>query len=230
MKLKAGSTTHIPNSLMSKFSAVVLLIGMATGALAQGTVILQNQTGLVRQWTGWSDSTLISVPKSGAFIELIAAPTGTALSNPLGSHNASGFNPNYSSLSGFLAANQGWAVAGAQAYAVAFGAGLFNCGTVTINNIAEGANAAYFIIGWTGAFTSYDAAYAAGAFISASAIATTTTGDPLATPVPGFPVSLRPTFAGLMGPLLAIAPIPEPTSFALVGLGLAALLVFRRRR
>ena len=215
---------------MRKFSTVVLLIGMATGALAQGTVILQNQTGLVGQWASWSDSTLISVPKNGAFIELIAAPAGTALSYPLGSHNASGFNPNYSSLSGFLAANPGWAVAGAQAYPVAFGAGLFNCGTVTINNIAEGANADYFIIGWTGAFTSYDSAYATRAFIGASAIATTPTGDPLATPVPSLPVSLRYTFAGLMTPLLAIAPIPEPTSFALAGLGLAALLVFRRRR
>src|ERR1019366_10714605 len=128
MKLKAGSTTQFPSSPMRILSAMVLLIGVATGALAQGTVILQNQTGLVRQWASWSDSTPISVPKNGAFIELIAAPTGTALSTPLGSHNASGFNPNYSSLSGFLAANQGWAVAGAQAYPVAFAAGLFNSG------------------------------------------------------------------------------------------------------
>jgi hypothetical protein len=57
-----------------------------------------------------------------------------------------------------------------------------------------------------------------------SAIFTTATGDPTATPVPGFPVSLRGSFAGLM-----MATIPEPTGFALVGLGLAALLVFRRR-
>ena len=210
---------------MRKFSAVVLLIGMATGALAQGTVILQNQTGLVRQWASWSDSTPISVPKNGAFIELIAAPTGTALSTPLGSHNASGFNPNYSSLSGFLAANPGWAVAGG-VYPIAFGAGLFNSGTVTINNIAEGANAEYVIIGWTGAFTSYDAAFASGSsMVGQSAIATTATGDPLATPVPGFPVSLRGTFGGFPQAI-----IPEPTSFALAGLGLAALLVFRRRR
>ena len=214
---------------MKKAFTLVVLMVTPTMAFAQGTVILQNQTGLVKQWTTATDRTLISVPKNGGYVELIAAPTGTALPNPLGSHNASGFNPNYSSLSGFLGANPGWAVAGG-ACPIALGAGLFSSGTVTINNIAEGANAEYFLIGWTGAFTSYDAAYAAGAFISASAIATTTTGDPLATPVPGFPVSLRPTFAGLMGPLLAIAPIPEPTSFALAGLGLAALLVFRRRR
>jgi hypothetical protein len=115
-------------------------------------------------------------------------------------------------------------------FLVGFARGLFNSGTVTINNIAEGANADYLIIGWTGAFTSYDSAYAAGAFIGASAIATTPTGDPLATPVPSLPVSLRYTFAGMMTPLLAIGPMPEPTSFALASLGLAALLVFRRRR
>jgi len=199
---------------------VVLLIGMATGALAQGTVILQNQTGLVRQWTSWSDHTVISVPKNGGYVELIAAPVGTPLPGQVLS---------YSSLAGFLGANPAWQVGtsvGGPAFPIALGAGLFSAGTVTIGNIAEGANAEYFILAWTGAFTSWDAAFASGSSIlGQSAIATTATGDPLATPVPGFPVSLRPTFAGLN-----LSPIPEPTGFALAGLGLAALLVFRRRR
>ena len=202
---------------MRKFSAVVLLIGMATGALAQGTVILQNQTGLVRQWTSPSDPTLIGVPKNGGYIELIAAPANTPL--------YSSWIMNYSSLSGFLAANPGWAVAGGQAYPIAFGPGLFNSGTVTINNIAEGASAEYLILAWTGASTTYEAAMMTGSsWFGQSAIATTTTGDPLASPVPGLPVSLRYTFAGL------IMGSPEPSPSALAGLGLAALLVFRRRR
>jgi len=202
---------------MKKAFTLIVLIVTPTMALAQGTVILQNQTGLVKQWTSWSDSTLISVPKNGGYVELIAAPVGTALV---------GEALMYSSLSGFLAVNPGWAVAGGQAYPIAFGAGLFNCGTVTINNIAAGASAEYFILAWTGASTTWDAALASGiGFLGQSAIATTATGDPTATPVPGFPVSLRPTFAGIF-----FSPIPEPTSFALAGLGLAALLVFRHRR
>jgi hypothetical protein len=216
MKLKAGSATQFPSSPMRKFSTVVLLIGMATGVLAQGTVMLQNQTGLVREWYG---GVLISVPKNGGYVELIAAPVGTPLVGSI---------LNYSSLAGFLAVNPGWAAAvnnsGAAPTPIALAAGLFSGGTYTINNIAEATNAEYFLIGWTGASTTWDAAFAGGSSaFGQSAIATTATGDPLATPVPGFPVSLRPTFPGL------ILGMPEPSTSALAGLGLAALLVFRRR-
>jgi hypothetical protein len=108
---------------------------------------------------------------------------------------------NYSSLAGFLAANPGWQLGtsvGGPAFPIALAPGLFNSGTVTINNIAPGASAEYFILAWTGAFNTWDAALASGSgAFGQSAIATTTTGDPTATPVPGFPVSLRPTFAGM---------------------------------
>ena len=103
---------------MRKFSTVVLLIGMATGALAQGTVMLQNQTGLVKEWYG---GVLISVPKNGGFIELIAAPVGTPLW---------GQAVMYSSLAGYLGANPGWAAAvnnsGAAPTPIALAPGLFS--------------------------------------------------------------------------------------------------------
>jgi hypothetical protein len=103
---------------------------------------------------------------------------------------------------------------------------------VTINNINEAANAEYAIVAWTGSYTSLDAAIAADltsagadSFIGISAIATTTTGDPISSPA-GTPVGLKATFPG---ETLAPVVVPEPTTFALAGLGLAALLVFRRR-
>ena len=178
---------------MKKAFTLVVLMVTPTMAFAQGTVILQNQTGLVRQWTSVTDTTMIGVPKNGGYVELIAAPVGTAL---VGSVSQ------YSSLAGFLGANPLWAPAvnssGVAPAPIAFGAGLFNDGTFTINNIGPGASAEYFLIGWTGAFTSYDAAFASGSSaFGQSAIFTTTTGDPTATPVAGFPVSLRPTFGGM---------------------------------
>jgi hypothetical protein len=176
---------------MKKALTLVVLIVTPTMAFAQGTVILQNQTGLIRQWTSPTDTTLINIPKNGGYVQLISAPVGTALSNP----NLLGF----SSLSGFLAANPGWsfAVGNPPATIIGLGAGLFNGGTRTIPGIPPGGPAEYMIVGWTGAFTTYEAAYNSGtSIIGLSAIATTTTGDPTATP-PGFPVSLRPTFAGM---------------------------------
>jgi hypothetical protein len=66
-------------------------------------------------------------------------------------------------------------------------------------NIAPGASAEYFMIGWTGSSTRWDAAVASGAFVGASAIVTTATGNPLTTP-PETPVSLSSTFQGMTFP------------------------------
>jgi hypothetical protein len=211
---------------MKRLLGILAITALTASAFAQGTVALQNQTGLVRQWTSATDSTLITTPQNGAYVELICAPVGTTLANAFGTYSAGGFAANYSSLAGFLAANSGWSLAQGNPPATinGFGAGLFNGGGLTLPGIAGGANAEYMIVGWTGAFTTYEAAYASGtSFLGVSAIDTTVTGNPGTTP-PGTAVSLRPTFTGI-----TLAPIPEPTTFALAGLGLAALLVFRRR-
>ena len=82
------------------------------------------------------------------------------------------------------------------------------------------------VIGWTGTAPAYDVAFAAGAFLGQSPVAITATGDPLLTP-PGTPVSLSSTFAGItLAPFL----FPEPSTFALAGLGAVTLFLFRRRR
>ena len=210
---------------MKKAFTLLVLIVTSTMAFAQGTVVLGNQTGLVKQWTG------VSVPKGGGYVELIAAPVGTALLNPL--FDGTG-GVNYNSLAGFLAANPGWALpsnsAGAGTPAlIGLAPGIFAGGVYTINNIGAGANAEYFLIGWFGNATTADAAiagwFAGQNMFNASAIAITATGDPLATP-PGVPVNLKSTFGGMT----LTVPIPEPSSFALAGLGLAALLVLCWRR
>jgi len=216
---------------MKKALTLFVLIVTPAIAFAQGTVVFSNNgSSLVKQWTSLYDSTLISVPKSGGSVELIVAPEGTPLSNPFGYTGISGFSPMYSSLAGFFGANPGWSAVSITSI-LPIVAGEFNGGVVTINGIAAGAGAEYFVIGWTGPYTTYDAAFAAcdfyNAFFGVSAIATTSTGNPRTTP-PGIPVPLQTTFPGML-----LAPqimIPEPATAALAGLGAVMLMVFRRRR
>jgi hypothetical protein len=161
--------------------------------LAQGTIIIENgPTGRVKTWASPVDTTLIDVPVGGGFVEVLAAPAGTALPNP----NLTGF----SSLAPFLAANPGWAVAasssGSAVVPISGLAGCFAGPTVTINNIAAGGYAEYFVIAWTGSSVTWDQAFASGALVGESAIFITATGNPLADP-PELPVSLATTFTGM---------------------------------
>ena len=139
---------------MIKALTLAVLLVTPTMAFTQGTVVLQNQTGLVRQWASITDLTLIPVPKGGGYVELMSAAPGTPLANA----NLTQF----SSLAGFLAANPGWSLPAAGSSPtpaiIGFGPGLFNGGTLILNGIAGGANAEYIIAAWTGPFTTYEAA------------------------------------------------------------------------
>jgi PEP-CTERM putative exosortase interaction domain len=84
-----------------------------------------------------------------------------------------------------------------------------------------------FIIGWSSAYADPIAAAAANApvgwgntfiYLSGSTSSTIPSGQPLA--------SFSASGAGAFG----VSPVPEPTTFALAGLGAAALLIFRRRK
>jgi hypothetical protein len=192
---------------------LVLLIIAPTVAFAQGSVTLQNQTGLVMQSSG------VPVPKGGGYVQLIAAPKSTSLPNPLLTQGAL----NFSSLSGFLAANPGWAPGvvypgfSAVPTQIAFGPGLFSGGTYWIINIGEAADADYFLLAWTGTSTNVDAAIAAYGLgqveFGESAVFTTETGSPISSN-PWPPVSLRKTFAGM-----TLYPAPEPATGTLLALG-----------
>jgi hypothetical protein len=108
--------------------------------------------------------------------------------------------------------------------------GRFNGGVAIIGNIGDGADADYVVIGWTGPYATYDAAYAAdlatpnSSFLGMSGIATTHTGEVVVNP--GTPVALRNTFQGMT---LAPDVVPEPTTVFLAGLGAVLLLLFPRR-
>jgi hypothetical protein len=211
---------------MKKLVGILAISALAASAFAQGTVgFANNSAGLIRQWTSSSDSTLISVPVGGAQVQLLTAPAGTAFTS-LGSLTGTGFAANYTTLAAFLGANPGWTEISKTGIGPA--AGRFNGGNVTLQTaVAGGANAEYVIIGWTGSYASYDAAYAANAWMGSGPMLTTTTGNPGGTP-PTTATLLSATFTGMT--LAPISVIPEPTTFALAGLGAAALMIFRRRK
>jgi len=213
---------------MKKLVGILAISALAVSVYAQGTVVFINNTaGLIKQWTATDNPAVISAPVGGAHVELLSAPSSTSLTAVLGSLGPSGFITSFSTLASFLAANPGWSDIGITGISPA--AGRFNGGTFALPGVAVGANANYLVIGWTGTAATYDAAYTAylahTAMIGTGIMTTTGTGNPTTTP-PGTATPLSGTFTGLtMGP----APVPEPTSLALAGLGLAALLAFRRR-
>jgi PEP-CTERM motif len=218
---------------MKKYLVIMAATALATSVFAQGTISMGNLSStLVKQWTAKGDSTLISAPVASAQVQFLAAPTGTSLT-PLGTLGAGGFSASFSTLAGFLAANPGWAAYTTTGISPV--AGRFGGGVVTINDaahggIAAGGNIEYIVIGWQGATGStLDSALALGSsFIGQSAlVAGVATGNPTTIPA-GTPSLMNATFGGLT--LAPLSVVPEPSTFALAGLGAAALLAFRRRK
>jgi hypothetical protein len=208
---------------MKKLVGILAISALASAAFAQGLVgFINNTAGYVTQWTSSTDPTLIRVPAGGGMVELLTAPSGTAF-NSLGTLGASGYVLNYPTLEAFLGANPGWADMATVGFTTP-AAGRFNGGTVTLQTaIAGNANAEYVIIGWTGTAATFDLAMGtANTMFGSGPMLTTTTGSGATPPTPA--TLLSATFTGM-----TLAPIPEPATFALAGLGLAALVAFRRR-
>jgi PEP-CTERM motif len=213
---------------MKQAFALVVLMVTPSIMFAQGTIsVANNATKLVQAWASNWDHSLSPVPVGGGMVQFCAAPDGTAY-KPLGTLVLAerGFALTYNTLASYLAANPGW-----NAYStapIAPVAGRFNAGTVTVAPLAAGGNIEYVMIGWTGPSTTLDAAIASGsAFIGESALYTgIATRDPTSWPV-GLSSWLGDSFLGLT--LAPIAAIPEPSTFALAGLGAVMLIVSRQR-
>jgi len=109
------------------------------------------------------------------------------------------------------------------------GAGYFNGGTTTLTGIAGGALAWLQVYAWdttlggtaTGATLAQAMASSQPDVWGSSGVFSVTTGNPAASP-PGTPA--------VMVGLTSFHLIPEPSTFALAGLGAAALMIFRRRK
>lgn len=107
--------------------------------------------------------------------------------------------------------------------AIAYNAGnSFQVAGTTAGNLYE-----LFIIGWSSAYADPIAAAAANAPVGWSGTFTYASGSTPTVTASGAPLS---TFTGSGAGSFGVSPVPEPTTFALAGLGAAALLIFRRRK
>ena len=116
-----------------------------------------------------------------------------------------------------------------------YGAGVNLATTFTLTSATGGSTVQALVVGWTGNFATWNEAMAAGVGIvgftgsirSGGALSWLQgTGNPMGSP-PTLPVALVTGPLGYNGLVLGV---PEPSMFALAGLGAAALMIFRRRR
>jgi hypothetical protein len=199
---------------MKKYLSTLAVVALAASAFAQGTVNFANNASSLVSVDG------TPIPKDGGWVQLLWAPAGTAATA-----YTSGTDP-----AAWFTANPGWAAvssANGGIDNISPVAGRFTGNTAQVPTATPGATIEAIVAAWTGNWAGLNEAFAGGANIGMSSKFQVATGNPTTTP-PGTAASI--TGAGQFGGLnISGTVIPEPSTLALAGLGIAALLVMRRR-
>jgi len=234
---------------MKKLVATLCLTALATAAFAQGTVNSANSAGTVFRTNslatgGTSGNTANGAPSAGGFIyQLLVAPsTVSAVDASLQSLLSGPWSTGGITMTNGLLASGGRIAgpSGTSGQTQNWPAGSFQSFIVVGWSANEGSDwtalkANLLNLNLSGGQWTPGSGYAgnavSGGFIGASTQQTAASGDA----VGAAPFSLF----GSVGPsgtpittatTLWLVNVPEPTSFALVGLGSAALMIFRRRK
>jgi hypothetical protein len=188
---------------MKTIATLLSIFAVGAGAFAQGTVTFNN-----------NPATLISVPVGGNYVATTAGAPGSYY---------------YGLLTSFTGA------AGSFTFSGVYGtnnaaAGRFTGGTATLASIAPGTAFNFEVAGWAASLgATFDPTWLtqapAGAF-GLSGIGTATAGGGVPPAPPGIIFGATGLTSGFnLGQI-----IPEPSTMALAGLGVGALLIRRRRR
>jgi hypothetical protein len=221
------------NKMKKLLLTTLIASALAASVFAQGTVTFSASSthGLIQCLTDGTTLTPvasagISIPATiGAFGQLNLAVYSAALGTPA---------PFTATTASLLPA--AWVEATPVSGVIFPLAGNTLATTFTLGNVAAGGSGEVMLVGWTGTATDWNTAWASGtglfgwtgSTLSGGALEwLNATGNPGASP-PITPVAFTYGATGFNGLVLPI--IPEPSTFALAGLGAAALLIFRRRK
>lgn len=213
---------------MKKLLTVAALMGVASLSFGQGIVNFGNTTASIthvqtNSVVGGANTGRISGPAGSYYFALFVAPNGTA------------FNP----------ALTGWSFVATATNTGALGR-FYGANTTdgqSVPGFGISSTASFLVAGWSANLGSswqqvqpwYEALQATGLAPTAGAFGFSRVASDIvlgggAIPVPNIFGTAATQATGFQ---LALAPttiIPEPTSFALAGLGAAALMIFRRRK
>jgi len=199
---------------MKKTLAILAAFGVAVGAFAQGKVTFGNGA-----------THLVTIDTRGAYA---GNETPGSAASQIGVGNAVMGSLTAQLWAGTAAGSLTLQGTFAPAGAAGFPDGRFLNSAVTLTGIGSGVNAFFQIQVWQTSAGSYAAAsnpLNSGLWYGISPVFTATTGSFAPTP-------LDSSAGWAAGPItLSANPIvPEPSTFALAGLGVASLLLFRRRK
>lgn len=183
------------------FIGAAALLAVAQNACAQGTVFLNNYDSGMGIFLG----NLTTSAPVGTYFEVLGGPSAGSLT-PITSTTTGAAGPIFQ-----LAAGDVGTLAPGSAFDKGYGA---------VTGVASSGTAFLQVLAWTGAPT-YGAAPQRVSIIWSQAIGTADNpGPPI---LPGAPKALN-------IPGAVVVPVPEPSTIALAGLGLAGLLALRRRK
>lgn len=188
--------------------STMLTVGFAGAVLAQGSVYFDTSANTSTDPSATSGGQWFL--QNGGTTSLLATDVNAEL---LGGTSATSLAP----LATLLLSN-----GSATGDITFYGNGSFSDQSGNPYSVAGATTSAYFQIeAWTGNYSSYAAAVTGGAFTAQTA--------PFQNPVAVAPTP-APSLTGNPAVVLSVTSTPEPGTFALAGLGAAALLIFRRRK
>jgi len=238
---------------MKKLAVTLSLLAIAAGAFAQGSITVANTTTTLFRTNavgsaaqGGTAGSALSATGPGYFYEVLTAPstvttvdaslqalvTGTTWSD-------TGLHPVNTGIAGRMSASSStvnnWGAGSAQSYIIVGWSGDLGSTWSQVSALINGSTLSGGV--WSGNLSTFASTLPAGqnAFVGATSVGWrqaggVTTAGTIPTPV------IFGTVDDAQGTTLKtptdlfVVGVPEPTSFALAGLGAAAMMIFRRRK